>query len=674
MINDWKSSLDPTPKKPAIANSANPNILFDVSSSANLHEFNEHILNEDSVDINAINRANSKRVAQKAQAANYALHMNRMDFEDPTEAPGIHKAASLSTMGAGADIVMASGFNAYSPWLSTDYLELPRSFAEERRWYRHFYDVDPYIGRAVDLKTYIPLSKVNLSIPKAKNHAFSQKVMAYFQDTWKTLKLHRKLIEIVHEYHLIGEVIPYFEWDPTTKKYVRATLLDPDLCEVVQSPLLDETRIYLRLDNSIRDSIERMRMTNRYSALADTLDEISSSADPYSSFQDDMDSNYIELNTDPSKGSYAVYFSKRRSPYKPDRGVSILRRLLRDLLFRDKIRQSQTQIVSRLMTPVHLVSADTLDEDSLDQLRTQVDMAIMGPDHTIVTNFPVTWEEKTPEGRLYDSAAIIEQTNENLLIGLGLTKELLTGEGSYGGGRISLQVLDLEFALLRDLIQEMMDDLFRTAAEKNGFFETDEDTGLTYTVYSTLKFNRLSLRDYSDVYDFLWNMYQAGTVDDGAILEFMNFDPVDVAHKKRDNMFTLRDNTMDEFKRAVYSELVPMMLAETNLKEIFMKGMGFSPIEVKPPADEGFADEPGAYMGGDLEEMSIPEETPVEETPPEEAPAEENLDASPYSDSPAYATAETPIEPVPLPPITQEPTGLPPSPAGGPSGPRLPNT
>lgn len=598
MSSKWKKTLFTVPNKQKkyIATTANVDSLFEEKAS---YLSNYKVTSGDDLDYRRIDRENQKKDLARKRAAKL-VEQNTSFTIDSIFDDGISKVASDVSSGGG-DVETASSADFYSPWLSTDYLELPRSYAEERRWYRFFYDQDPVIGRAIDLKTYIPLSKMELSTPICSDHVKGQQVLAFFERMWSNLKLRSKIRDILHEYNLIGEVLIYFEWDDEEKEWVKAFLLDPDTCEVRYLPYQDEIEVYWTPDNSIRETISDLRENDEFNNLADILEEISDETGY------DSDISVKKLNTDPRQGSFVAYLARQRSPNRPGPGVSILRRLLRTLLFRDKIRQAMTQIVSRNMTPIRLVWGENLSPEDVDDLRMQVDLALTGPDFSIITNYQVNWEEKTPEGRLFDASAVNEQTMEQLLIGLGLTKELLFGEGTYGGGRITLQVLDTEYSLVRDLITDLVDDVFKVCAEKNGFIEEDEETGIETVVYPNLKFARMSLKDYADIFDFMWNMYQNGSLDRDTMLEFLNLDPIDVSNKLKKNFLTIDDNLADEFRRSVYSEITSKVVEDTNILDKVIAGFGLD-RKVSSTSEEGVEGEDAGFNPEDFEQGFSPED------------------------------------------------------------------
>lgn len=567
----WRRDFSNNRPKPSVGNHNDTlEILF--KQAAGFQDIDFSVVGEDNIDFDDIDKRNRALVARKQAAVNMMNKNGSMDLDGYfSDSVGFSKVANTyGAISGNPDVSVASGVDMYSPWLSSDYYELPRSFSEERRWYRFFYDQDPIVGRAIDLKTVIPLSKMTLGLPSSKSTKTAKKVQAFFEKMWRDLKIKEKFYQILHEYNLMGEVLVYFEWDEDKNIWSKILILDPDVCEVRYLPYLDETQVFLTPDTSIQETVLEMKSQagDRWSELADTIQELSNDA------LLETDTYAIPLNTDPSKGSFVKYLGRSRSPYKAGPGVSILRRLLRTLLFRDKLRQALTQITSRHMTPIRIVWAEDLGEGDVDQLRGQVDLAMSSPDFSIVANYEIHWEEVTAEGRLFDNTAIYDQTLDELLIGLGLPKEIITGEGSYGAGRINLQVLDTEFSQVRDMFTDLLSELNREVASKNNFIETDEETGLKYLIYSVLKFSRMSLRDYSDIFDFLWNLYSNGALDRDSLLDFMNIDPVEVETKLKENFMTINDIQADQMRQSLLQLIAEKIVESTDVVKKAAKGYG----------------------------------------------------------------------------------------------------
>src|SRR5271157_5014304 len=110
-----------------------------------------------------------------------------------------------------ADIADSNNIGYYSYEFPVDALELPASRAEELRFFRLAYDRDPIVGRAIDLHTEIPLSKLVLEKPKCSNEEFADYIYDFYQGLMNDTKLFMSLLEGVREYWTIGECFFFVE-------------------------------------------------------------------------------------------------------------------------------------------------------------------------------------------------------------------------------------------------------------------------------------------------------------------------------------------------------------------------------------------------------------------------------------------------------------------------------
>lgn len=247
---------------------------------------------------------------------------------------------------------------------------------------------------------------------------------------------------------------------------------------------------------------------------------------------------------------------------------------LRTLLFRDKIRQTQTSIASRAMTPKRVIWAEKMSEIDVDSLRDQVEQALIDPDFSIVTNFEVHWDEIGARDRLLDLSTEYEVTTKLLCIGLRVTESMLTGESTYAGERIHLDVMNTMYLLYRETIAEYVENyLFAPVAEKKGFFEID-DYGNKVLLYPKLQFTRLALRDNDSLQDFLFNLYQKGSLPIRFILDLVNIDADETLEQLKKDMFTPNDSTFNEFLLNVLRKAGEELVDETDIKEKLAKGAG----------------------------------------------------------------------------------------------------
>lgn len=246
---------------------------------------------------------------------------------------------------------------------------------------------------------------------------------------------------------------------------------------------------------------------------------------------------------------------------------------LRTLLYQDKLRQAQTSIASRAMTPKRIVWGDKMSQVDSEGLRDQIDQALLDPDYTIIANFELHWDEIGSRDRLLDLSTEYEITNKLLFIGLRITESMLTGESTYAGERIHLDVMNTMYLLYRETIATFVEEmLFAPVAEKKGFWETDE-AGNRVLLYPKLQFTRLALRDNTELQDFMFNLYQKGSMPISYIYELLNIDVDDAHEELLKDFLTLKDSTMNELVRELLSSVGSAFADETNAKEIIAKNL-----------------------------------------------------------------------------------------------------
>jgi len=560
-----------------------------------------------------------------------ALRPKNTQVRVGAEASSIRKKANVcvgfgggydGSFGNSGSMQMGYATNTYSPQLSTDFLELPQNITEKRSYFRHFYNYHPYVGRAVDLHTELPLSKIRLSSPRGKDPKKNLYILKFFEEMVRHTNLLKILVDATREYYVIGDAFIFAEdhdveipeelfveevaslddeglpvitkrrvsKDDEAKrrlefyqKHYRGweslTLLPPEQINVTQYQFAAKTKYELIVDEKTRGLV--MDAENGDEDAAEYVASMPADIIPYI-----MDGKDLPLDTDPMEGSFVYQLSRNKPPFQPY-GVSIIERCLRDLVYQDKLRQSQTSISSRAMTPKRLIYAEDMDETDVENLRNEVDQALMDPDYSIVTNFQVNWEEISARDRLLDLGSEYDIVDRHLFAGLSVTESMLTGESSYSGERVNLEVINTQYSMYRDSLQNMVEEyLFRPVAIKKGFIEKDEFNE-DIVLYPSLSFTRLSLRDNRDTFDTMFNLYTKGSLSVDFIYELFNLDPQTVTEKVKRDLLTVKDPVFNDMMRAVYGEVGRKVVEETNVAEKIYAELGLVPSPPKS-GDERF--------------------------------------------------------------------------------------
>jgi len=556
------------------------------------------------------------------------------------EARRIQRSANFGGDGFGGSFntSLSRGGQFFSPQLSTDFLELPQSLREKREIYRHFYNSDPIVGQAIDLHTELPLSKVRLATPKPTTcpkgfkdtHDYASYILWFFTEMCDRIKLFQRLITMVHHYWLDGNCLAWAE-DSTVdvpseigydKKQIGAKSVITDSGEAKEEPefglveridredqdLLYYQKHYKGWDRLILLPIDQVKITTysftdkmRVELIPAERDralvEQAKAGDPFAEemvkeFPEEIrehieQGKLIPLGSDPDEGSFCYLLAGRRGAGE-DLGQSILDRCLRQLFYKEKLRQAQTQIASRAMTPKRIVWADRISEMDVMELREQVDLALVDPDYSIVTNYEVHWEEMGARDRLLDLSGEYEIVNKELYAGLGVTESLLSGETLYSGDRLKLEVINTRYMFLREMIQNYVENyLFKPVSRRKGFVEKNAWGG-EVVLFPRLSFTRLPLRDTQDTYDALFNLYQKGSIDVTLLLEMFNIDAEDTKIRLEKDLFTVNDALFNEVLRGIYSSVAQKVVDETDVATKIIEALQ---LKVVPQAEEAPAED-----------------------------------------------------------------------------------
>jgi hypothetical protein len=541
----------------------------------------------------------------------------------------VRRYATTTTFGgfgrrtAGFDVMDSQTSQFYSPQLSSDFLEKPQNVRERRAFCRFFYKTNELVHRAIDIHTTLPLSKLRLVPPRGKNPHQNKYVMDFFEKMCDHIKLFRSLIEITLEYNLFGNSYNFIEdsgdsdeektpeqleeekakaaeksqylekkfgikdANPNYKGWDKIIILPPDQVRIRKLPLTDQFAIEYVPDSQTKEYIVQGGYT-----IPGTEGEKHKISMPASLQNKVRQSGIIPLDTDPYTGSFCFHLARKKSQYEP-MGDSMIECCINTLVLMDKLRQAQTSIASRHMTPMRIVWADQLNEGGVDNLREQVDLALVDPDYSIISNYEVHWEEMGTTGRLLDLTAENENNMSRLLSGLGVTKEVLTGEGTYTGSHISLEIMNTEYLLYREIIQDFVENyIFKPVAKKKGFVELDE-YGNEVLLYPKLSFSRLAIRDNDRFFDAAYQLYQKGSISIDLILDILNIDPVSTKEKLEQDLFSVNDSMFNELLRNVYTNAATAMTEQTDVVEKLAKYLKLGMVEPEeaPPGSKRFSSE-----------------------------------------------------------------------------------
>lgn len=538
-------------------------------------------------------------------------------------------SASMLDFGVGSS-GLPSVLASNSP-ISTMLYTLSR--ADRLNLFRYWTKTDSFVARAIDLHTELPLSRMSIGSPKGPNHRQNREINRIYEHMTERVGLSELLLQMSREMFVTGEVYVWFDWDEEMLEWSDIYIIPTEFCHSILHPF-NRRKELIFFARPLVDTTAIRRMTDRDMYLIAEHDVEQLFQQIGEDIPDELKEalqygEAVRLNTDWKKGSFCAHLQRQPNANEPY-GSSIIERCVETLFRLENLKNAQIQISGRNMQPKHLIWAEAIGPDQLQDLRNQVDLSLLEQaDFPIVTNYPVTWQTIGANDRLLAVDAEYATLLDSLAVGLGTTRDLLTGQATYGGQRITVELMNTQYLQFRDIIKRFVENfVFRPVAEAKGHYYREEietwvrveaddievgdeiiqehDGTLRRKMvqinkiynHSTVRFNRLSIRDNTEVYDQLFQLYQKGSLASRYLLDLHNIDPDENAVALLEDLGTVKDSSFNDLIRAMYAELSPIIVQTTDLSERVIEALNLEKRKVPLPPTGGMG--MGAPLGGGL--------------------------------------------------------------------------
>lgn len=478
----------------------------------------------------------------------------------------------------------------------------PVTLHEKYSWYRYWSRSDAYIGRALELMSDLPMSKLTLNMPRLpkKMKKLQKEITDFFAYQLDLINMFELCQGILWEYNCTGNCFIFMEWNETKKMWSRAIMLPPEEVYIFQYPFSENKRVEYRPERLIkmiqdgiaeggasglpgsdslgqREEIKQKILENLPQELIDMVRE----------------NGCIVMDTDPMTGSFVHHIARRKSPYL-DLGSSVLERVLVPMLQKEHYKYCQLSLASRNMTPKNLVTAPGLMPEEVDNLRTQIDLSYLDPEYSVITNYDVNWQQIGASDRLIDMDREYERIENQIFAAMGVTRELMTGEGTFSGSKITVEILNTMFLMSREILKNFIErKLFVPICEAHHWYEEDSN-GVKRYWYPEIGFNRITIRDNAEVFDNLFQLYLKGSLPVDVIYELFNLNSDEINAKLRSELFTVKDPTNNRMVEEVNSEVGRKIVDRTDILERVVKYLG---LKLKPE-NTGMEDGSGSFEEG----------------------------------------------------------------------------
>lgn len=315
----------------------------------------------------------------------------------------------------------------YSPELTTESWVLPKSRQEILKWCRIFFNLEAYCQSIVKMHAMYPFSKFDIITPDPSVTEF-YKEMA-FNDNFN---LYNFILSASLSYRKFGEALPfgnmtsfrggdrktYYKWD-------RFILLEPELVEIKQDVWGGPPQFELIPTEEMKKSAEKMLRGDN-----PELEALKHQIPPaiLNALQQGknipLDPEHVSIIADITDPSAT-------------RGTPQMQCIFKPLIYQDWIRLAQTAIAQRYHFPMEIWKIGDLSHDppiiptdnQLQQWKQLINAAVQNPPFSIVAPPIVNYEAVSTSGKLLPIAPEYEYIQDQLMVGLGVNKNIIMGEG-----------------------------------------------------------------------------------------------------------------------------------------------------------------------------------------------------------------------------------------------------
>jgi intein/homing endonuclease len=140
-----------------------------------------------------------------------------------------------------------------NPLLSSVNFFIPPERSVLNQWIRYYYRFHPLVSNIINLHSELPMSRFGLKDVKDPAH------LSFYEEMVEEMDLFLLLLDILKEYHLLGEAFPFLYWEDEFNCFTAGELINPDFIDVRGHPLVrggeKAYRFELIPDQTIRDFV-----------------------------------------------------------------------------------------------------------------------------------------------------------------------------------------------------------------------------------------------------------------------------------------------------------------------------------------------------------------------------------------------------------------------------------
>ncbi len=312
-------------------------------------------------------------------------------------------------------------------------------------------------------------------------------------------------------------------WNSARRTWDRFTLIDPALVEYKEDLFTGHATIELIPTVEMKQTVKEAIMQGRTDIDPMLLDAVQNNKKLPLDTEGTEENVFTGQKYSPAK----VFVFSRKTDPSSTRGTSIIQSLFKDLIYADMLRMSQVAVAQKTQLPIELWTVGHLGSDEqssilpgpemLEEVRAMITNATQQPPYSIVYGPYLKYEALGVSGKLLDIYNDLGYVENQILVGLGVNKAVVLGEGpNVQGKAISLNRLIREYATVRDLFANFVKRyILLPIAKANNLLDEDGQYIVPDLVWE------LSLQPEQDKekFDMCYKMWKDGLISTMSLFE-----------------------------------------------------------------------------------------------------------------------------------------------------------
>jgi hypothetical protein len=238
----------------------------------------------------------------------------------------------------------------------------------------------------------------------------------------------------------------------------------------------------------------------------------------------------VSYNSDPME---SVYVLELKTSDLCGIDLAFLDSILNDCIDYHRLRIRQKERIKNMGKKMVLLSPNedhTISFEQMERLRDEAIASFEVNDTSIVvTNFSVSPDEidLTAQDKI-DVEGPLEIAQNNMSVGSGTPIGMISGDDSYGGNYLKMEVLTEEFFIQRSELSEFVENkIFKPIAAKKGFI-VDDGFNNWDVIIPKLNFKIGTIVNSTEFRDLLKDLADGENIPYGLFLQYIGLDPEDI--------------------------------------------------------------------------------------------------------------------------------------------------